>query len=213
VKRRVLGVLAGQDMPLTLLGSWAASAEMLLAADSGADRLVEAGYEPHKIVGDLDSVTTSTLVLGAEIVQDQSLDFTDCDKLLRLAADEGYEEITLASVEGDLPDHFLATMQSAARAKLSVRFAMRRGVGWLVRSDRDLALDSQPGRRLSLLPLSETTGVRLTGVAWELNNADLQPHGMTSISNRTVNSLVTARVGTGTAFLFLEFPPEEIPFW
>ena len=41
---------------------------ILLGVDGGADALVEAGYTPDIIVGDMDSVTDSTLQCGAEVV-------------------------------------------------------------------------------------------------------------------------------------------------
>jgi uncharacterized membrane-anchored protein len=41
---------------------------ILVGVDGGADALVEAGYRPDVIVGDMDSVTDATLRCGAEVV-------------------------------------------------------------------------------------------------------------------------------------------------
>jgi uncharacterized membrane-anchored protein len=41
---------------------------VLVGVDGGADALVEAGYKPNVIVGDMDSVSDRTLRCGAEIV-------------------------------------------------------------------------------------------------------------------------------------------------
>ena len=41
---------------------------VLVGIDGGADAIVEAGWKPHLIVGDMDSVSDATLALGAEIV-------------------------------------------------------------------------------------------------------------------------------------------------
>ncbi|HTU04064.1 MAG TPA: putative cytokinetic ring protein SteA, partial [Trebonia sp.] len=40
----------------------------LLAVDGGADALIEAGYRPDVIIGDMDSVTDDALGSGAELV-------------------------------------------------------------------------------------------------------------------------------------------------
>jgi uncharacterized membrane-anchored protein len=40
----------------------------MLGVDGGADALIEAGYVPHAIVGDMDSVSDETLRCGAELV-------------------------------------------------------------------------------------------------------------------------------------------------
>jgi uncharacterized membrane-anchored protein len=41
---------------------------VMVAVDGGADALLEAGYRPQVIVGDMDSVTDEALVSGAELV-------------------------------------------------------------------------------------------------------------------------------------------------
>ena len=41
---------------------------ILIGVDGGADALIETGHRPHLIVGDMDSVSDSTLMCGAEIV-------------------------------------------------------------------------------------------------------------------------------------------------
>jgi len=41
---------------------------LMLAVDGGADALLEAGYRPHIIVGDMDSVSDGGLACGAELV-------------------------------------------------------------------------------------------------------------------------------------------------
>jgi uncharacterized membrane-anchored protein len=41
---------------------------VILAVDGGADALLEAGYRPHVIIGDMDSVSDEALQMGAELV-------------------------------------------------------------------------------------------------------------------------------------------------
>ncbi|HMD93033.1 MAG TPA: putative cytokinetic ring protein SteA [Trebonia sp.] len=41
---------------------------VLVAVDGGADALLEAGYQPHVIIGDMDSVSDDALGSGAELV-------------------------------------------------------------------------------------------------------------------------------------------------
>src|SRR5439155_27363747 len=41
---------------------------LLIGVDGGADALREAGYKPHMIVGDMDSVSDEVLTGGAEVV-------------------------------------------------------------------------------------------------------------------------------------------------
>ncbi len=41
---------------------------ILIGVDGGADAIIEAGYKPHMIVGDMDSVSDEALTCGAEVV-------------------------------------------------------------------------------------------------------------------------------------------------
>ena len=41
---------------------------VLIGVDGGADALVEAGYTPDMIIGDMDSVTDDVLRCGAEVI-------------------------------------------------------------------------------------------------------------------------------------------------
>lgn len=200
-------------MPGNLLQKWVENASTVLAADAGLDRLQELGLLADLVVGDFDSArSVADLPMGvARHRPDQ--DATDCDKLLEVAAEEGFERITLVSVEGDQLDHMLATLHSAARSPLRVRLGLRKGVGWILSAGEEVVMRTLPGRRISLLPLEDAQGVTLSGVEWPLENAILHPLKQTSISNRAAAAAVTASIKTGSAFLFAEYPPEEMPFW
>lgn len=210
---RVLGVLDGRDMPLDLLARWAESAEVLMAADGAADRLLSAGVVPHRIVGDFDAVSQGAMRSGALLVRDPDQGRTDCDKLLSLAWAGKHAAITLASVEGDLPDHSLATLHSALASGLAVRIAYRRGIGWMLRNGDEVSVSATTGARVSLLPLAHCDDVCLAGVEWPVDAAVMRPGGFSSISNRATEPTIQASLGLGAALLFVEYPAEEMPFW
>lgn len=211
--RRVLGVLSGGDISRDLLRRWAESSERIIAADAGADLLLDIEVIPHLVVGDMDSASTPALNNAREHLRVGDQDTTDCDKLLGRVAEEGHSMVTLIGVEGDLPDHVLATLHSAAKSRLDIRLAYRRGIGWIVRSGCPRRIATKPGRRLSLLALEPCEGVHLSGCQWPLRDARLSPAGATSISNRTESDEAVVTIDKGCALLFLEYPPDEMPVW
>jgi thiamine pyrophosphokinase len=205
----VLGVLDGHDMAHDLLRAWAESAEFIIAADGAADVLLELGVSPNIIIGDMDGMTKEPGSI--EVIRDEDPASTDCDKLLRWARHQGYTNITLANIEGDLLDHVIATLSSCVSFRKTVRVALRRGVGWVFNGPLQVNVD--PGARVSLIPLTSCSGVRITGVEWPLEHADLEPGGRVSISNAATDGFVQACVSRGSAFLFAEYAREELPFW
>lgn len=213
IERKVLGVLAGTDMPRELLARWAASADFVVAADGGADRLRESGRHPDITLGDLDSVTPEALAESPVIRLEADQNFTDCDKLLMLIQNAGDAEVTIACAEGDLPDHFLAALSSAAACRLRVRFAFRRGIGWLLRGGDEVCLRVDSGQRVSLLPLTKVEDATVTGVRWPLFDAVLESGRLTSVSNVATEHEIVAHIGSGAALLFVEYEPKTFPCW
>ena len=69
--RHVLIVVRGYDYKddLAALGAYIREVRpLLVGVDGGADALMDAGLKPDLIIGDMDSVTTETLLAGAELV-------------------------------------------------------------------------------------------------------------------------------------------------
>jgi thiamine pyrophosphokinase len=208
---RVLGVLAGADMPLPRLAEWARSAEVVLAADGGGDRLLEVGITPQTTIGDMDS--TQSVLPFRRIIRDPDQETSDCDKLLTLAERTGYRRISLIGVEGDRLDHVLATLGSGARSPLEVRLILRRGLAWSLRGPIEIEIDTLEGELLSLLPLEECSGVTLTGVRWPLQGAELSATRFVSLSNRASASRVRLEMTRGAAALIVTSDRLEAPSW
>lgn len=199
-------------MPPELLRRWAETAKHLIAADAGADRLIDAGAKPTLILGDLDSISDKARACGVEVLHIADQDSTDCDKLLRLAYEKGWKAVTLASIEGDSLDHLIGTVYSAVRALVKVRFALRTGIGYVVQAE-SLTVETKPGRRVSFLPLLPCSGVSFDGVRWPLTNSEMAPNGLVSVSNQTVSDTVSVSLTEGAGLLVVEYPQEEMPLW
>ena len=203
VSERVLGVLGGNDVVVEHLVSWCRSADVIYATDSGADRIIALGFAPV-VVGDFDSFSSLDAAAHLRLEQSSCQDTTDCDKLLRLAVQDGHRSITIAASEGDLPDHVLSTFFSALRSDITVRFAFRRGLGSLVNGGREQTVSTSTGQRVSLMPLTSCHGVSLSGTRWPLTSEDIAPEGLVSISNEALGSEVSVRIESGSALLFIE---------
>lgn len=209
---KVLGVLSGTDLAPLLFAAWVADSDVILAADGAAGAVVRAGKSPDVTIGDLDSLPPHLRESLPGVLHDPDQERTDVDKLLAHALGYG-RSITLIATEGDLPDHVLATYHSAVSAEIGVRFAFRRGIGWILRDGEVLTVPVNGPRRVSVIPL-QPARVTLEGVQWPLQNAQLALGKRVSISNRsTGDGPVMAAAHGGAALLFVEHAPEEMPRW
>lgn len=207
----VLGILGGLDLDRALATRWLQEADVVLAADSGADTALELGKIPNVTVGDLDSLQRADEL--PDVRKDEDQDSSDADKLLALAVVQGYERITLVGVEGDRPDHVLAVHGSAIRSGLTVQFAYRRGIGRLIRPGEALVANLPAGVIVGLIPLTPLQGVSLTGVKWELEDAELGLDGLVSISNQALGGEARVAVTTGFGLVYVDIPGPSWDLW
>lgn len=205
---RVVAVLGGASLPSSLLRSWATSATFIAAADSGADALLNADIIPDLVVGDLDSLRADRSRFP-HVVEDPDQLTTDCDKLLSILAARGVKEASILNVHGGLPDHELAILHSCAKSNVRCRIVYEQGFGFVLSRAATISTDAM--NRVSLIPLTPSTGVVLTGVRWPLDHVALDPLGLTSVSNVASEGQVQASIDVGAALLFVERSVE--PMW
>lgn len=209
----MLGVLGGTHVLPARLALWTGAADLIVAADSGADHVLAAGAVPDVLIGDLDSVSEHAKSRARQVVHDQDSYTTDCDKLLRHLSEAGHRDAVLAGVEGDRLDHTLATLSSLVQSGLDLKLILQQGTGFLVREGTAIEALTVPGSVVSLLPLRPSEGVSLSGVQWPLDRERLAVGERISISNVATGSLVLAEVREGAALLIVDVPEEHLPIW
>ncbi len=212
VEKRILGVLGGRDLSGSLFKLWANSADILIAADSGADFIIEHGLRPHAIVGDMDSISPATLEMGIDVFRDDDQNFTDCEKMLAHVAMAGHTSITLLGAEGDRVDHFFATLHASVKSNLDVRLAVRDGLARVL-SPGHYRIPAFPGRRVSVLPLLPSNNVRLKGVRWPIRDATLAIGDYLSISNEAIEPFLDLEFASGALMVAQEYREQDLPVW
>lgn len=201
-------------MPAELLRKWAESAEILIAADGAADALLAVGFKPDAIVGDMDSLSVAARSSGSELHKISDQDYTDCDKLLRFVQDRGQLPLTLAGIEGDRIDHVLGSLDSVAGSPIrnQITLAFRRSLGWVLGAGLHSRL-CEPGRIVSLVPLTASYNVHAHGLKWPLAGQTLEAGGLTSLSNEATASEISISLDTGRLLLTIQYDPGEFPIW
>lgn len=158
-------------------------APVAVAADGGADRMLDLGVTPAAVIGDFDSISDRARALIAKEnqhhVPEQST--TDFDKALRAIAAPFVLALGFA---GARLDHGLAAMHT---------LVSHPGRRCILIGPRDLAfaaparleLSLGPGEPLSLFPMAPVTG-RSAGLEWPIEGLGFAPAGQIGTSNRVV---------------------------
>ncbi len=211
-QERVLGVLAGTDISAETTAVWARSADIVVAADGAANRLLASGIVPTTIIGDLDSLDPVVERSSLPIEEDLDQETTDCDKLLiHVRRRYAQSQFSLIGLEGDRFDHVLSSLQSTARLYPTCRLVLRDGLAWFVRPGFPVQVASSVGHTVSLIPILPCTGVAMEGVQWS-PKAELSPLGATSISNIAAGKTVVAQLQEGLALL-VQQTASGLPIW
>ena len=180
-------------------------ADIVVAADRGADNAALLGLLPNLVVGDLDSVSAETLAsmeeAGVRIERHPiDKDQTDLELALAAATDLGATSVTIVATTAGRPDHALANLLTAAAdrwAGLDIDLLVDSSRAWVVRRRLDLTVPV--GSVVSLMAVGgPTTGISTEGLRWPLANSSLEPGVGQGLSNEVTGSPTVVEVATGT---------------
>jgi thiamine pyrophosphokinase len=201
-------IFAGGDLPGPDLADELPSADLILAADSGYDAADHLGFRVDVLVGDLDSITTSPIpdhVVVERYPVDK--DQTDLDLALELAMREDPERVVVIGGTGGRLDHEISTLGLICSDRWSsveeLEWVSSRGRAYVVRRRR--ILHGDVGATVSLIPVGgAATGIRSSGLLWELAGEDLRSGSTMGVSNVMRAPVADIQIETGC--LLVVFP-------
>ena len=159
-----------------------ASADMIIAADSGAATALRLGHVPACVVGDFDSLDAQLVeqlrARGSQIISAPvEKDETDTELAVQLAIERGATYITLlGALGGDRFDHTIANVFLLAGFDTPpIQIIDGPSTCWLLRGPGHSIIEGQLGDLLSLFPLTgDATGIRTRGLYYPLNGETLR---------------------------------------
>lgn len=170
------------------------SADLVVAADSGAATALHYGRTPAFVVGDLDSLTlpvSELEAMGCQFVRAATeKNETDTELAMQVALEHGATEMTLlGGLGGARFDHTMANiLLLAGFEETPIRIVDGPLVCWLLRGPGSTSIVGQPGDLLSLLPLTgAAVGVRTTDLYYPLYGETLRfgrPRGLSNVLTR-----------------------------
>jgi thiamine pyrophosphokinase len=189
----------------------ACNAPIIVAADSGWRRAVDAGLTPTHLIGDMDSIASidfdAARSSGAVIEEYPSAkDETDAEIAIITSLREGATRISLLSGNGNRPDHVFAMLHSlTSHALIGTRVDGFIGATRfeIVREDITANLETVEGDTVSLIPIGGHATVSTTGLQWELSASQLVSHESRGMSNKAIAADTTVTVLNGCVAAFI----------
>ncbi len=158
--------------------------DITLCCDGGFLSAKDSGVTPDIFVGDFDSVPEE-LVDCPEIIRLYPIkDMTDTQEAIDTAISRGAEEITVLGALGGRIDHTLANIHLLKYAKgKGVNIEMADVNTYILLVTDSARISKKDGFCLSLIPLTDCSGVSISGVYYPLDNADMPVGNPYGISN------------------------------
>jgi thiamine pyrophosphokinase len=189
-----------------------AGADLVIAADGGADWLATVGVPPHRVVGDLDSASADALqrLADAEVPVEQhptDKDASDLELSLTAAVAAGADEVVVLGGLGGTLDHLAANLLllgSDVAAGRATSLVHDRTTARMLAGPAHLELGAPVGSRVSLLAVGVAAdGVTTRGLRWPLEDARLAPGSSRGLAN-VVLKAPSAITITGGQLLVIE---------
>ncbi len=180
-------------------------ADLVIGADGGGNTLLNHGYTPHVVIGDMDSFEKPDS-LDFEIIKDADQETNDLEKALALAVYRDAETCTVLGAFGRRMDHSLKNLSVLKRfdgAFNQLIFKDERLSARIINSAYSGKLPV--GSIISLFPLSgKVTGITTQGLKYPLKNEILENGERDGTSNENVEEEFTIEIESGDLVVFLE---------
>ena len=170
-------------------------ADLIIAADSGADIAVKCGIIPSKVIGDLDSIDPSVrkLLTDLKVPFDEypvEKDMSDMEICLRSIENKNDDSVVVIGSMQGRPDHMITnTLVALKLHREGMDITITDGVNDFIPlcGDDEVSVSGirdPESITVSLVPFTSVEGVSVSGLYYELNDAKLIPGSSYTISNR-----------------------------
>ncbi len=208
-RKRAVVIGGGECGDLPTLSGEFRQTDLIVAADSGADRLVEVGMAPDVLIGDLDSCSEETVLrlekLGIPIMRlPREKDMTDLEAALEFCLAKGFADIDIyCALCDNRADHFLGNISLLIKHAVAGQRVFLRGdrnsfITVISPEQGKFMLVGSPGTTVSLIPMAGAAeGVTVKGLKYPLTEAQLTPGNTLGISNEMSDYLAEVEVRKG----------------
>ncbi len=208
-KLKGLIILNGEIQDLNILKEIGNHSDFILSADGGTDYCFKAGLIPDIVIGDLDSISKSSLeIIGEKNIPVEKFpvkkDKTDSELAIDYLIDKGIRHITLIGAIGNRLDHTLANIFLLTKMKdmgVKGQIVDRNNTIYLV--DDEMVLPKTDSF-VSIIP-ADLSGIviSLKGFEYELDKVKVKFGTTHGISNRIVESEGFIKVHEGQCFVIV----------
>ncbi|MCU0473049.1 MAG: thiamine diphosphokinase [Bacteroidales bacterium] len=195
------GIFPRNEIPLGYLRN----ADMRVCCDGSAEDLINAGFIPDAIIGDMDS-------LGDELKNrfkdriyiDDEQETNDLTKAVRWCRESGYNDIVILGATGKREDHTLGNISLLTEYAESINVKMVTDNGIFFPFLRSCTVKSFPGQQVSVFSIDPETEITSAGLRYPLTGRKLKNWWEATL-NEAMGDHFELRFEDGRLLVYLKF--------
>jgi len=150
------------------------NAERIICSDGAADKLVNAGYLPDAIVGDMDSLSPGVRERFIDrIFPDSDQETNDLTKAVKWCIEHGYRDLVIVGATGKREDHTIGNISLLAEYVKDTNVIMVTDTGTFLPAKESIEISSLPGQQVSLFSVDPFTEITSSGLRYPLLHTKL----------------------------------------
>jgi thiamine pyrophosphokinase len=195
------GDFPDHEIPLGYLKS----ASRIICCDGSANTLVQAGYTPYAIVGDMDSLGSDLLDRFADrIFADFSQDTNDLTKAVTWCTGKGYRDLVILGGTGKREDHTVGNISLLAEYVKNADVKMVTDTGIFLPFINSSYVKSFPGQQISLFSIDPNTEITSSGLKYQLTHYKIRNWWVATL-NEALGDNFHLEISGGPVIVFLAF--------
>ena len=173
----------------------------ILACDGAADTLLDKGYTPDVILGDLDSLSDeSKLEFTDHIIEIPDQSQNDLRKAINYAKDNKIDDITIIGASGKREDHTLGNIFSLLDYKnLKIKLFTDTGTFSCIHKSQNI--ESFKGQQISIFSPDSTIKITSNNLKYNFNNNNISTLYYGTL-NESISDLFEFLISHGSLLIF-----------
>jgi thiamine pyrophosphokinase len=195
------GSFPTHHIPLEILRN----AEVIVCCDGSAESLIDAGFTPDAIVGDMDSLPPDLADRYSDILHpDRNQETNDLTKAVEWCREMYYNEITILGATGKREDHTLGNISLLAEYAGFVDVQMITDTGIFIPFNKSCTIQSFKKQQVSIFSIDPNTEITSAGLKYPLNRMKINNWWVATLNESTGESF-SLDFTDGKVIVYLKF--------
>jgi thiamine pyrophosphokinase len=181
------------------------NAGKIICCDGSASTLVEAGFIPDAIVGDMDSLDRELAARFSDRIHvNPEQETNDLTKSVNWCIDNGFDDLVILGATGKREDHTLGNISLLAEYVKNVRVKMVTDTGYLIPLISSATLPCCKGQQVSIFSIDNETEITSSGLKFPLNGTKLKNWWQATL-NECLGDSFSLEFSRGRLIVYMKF--------